>query len=133
MNELDGEETPCLCRRPQWRRCDETQPLPQTPVHPFRRHAMFELLAFVAVLAVCGVVAGALFVAFSMAKFAFTVVLLPLKLLFLPVLAVLFIVKMSVLVALVATVVAVMIAIIVPLIIVAAIVAVPIAVIGVLA
>jgi hypothetical protein len=93
---------------------------------------MFELLAFLAVVVVGGIIVGALFLVLSMVKFAFKVALVPLKLLWLPLAAVFFIVKFAVVAALGATVVAVAIAVVVPIIVMIALLAIPVAIIGAL-
>lgn len=114
-------------------RCDETQPSPAAPVLNCRRRVMFELLAFVAVLGVIGVAIGSLFVVLAAAKFAFKLIFLPLKLLFLPVLAIVFLVKMTAVIAAVAAVVTIAIAVIVPLVIIAGFIAVPFAIVAAVA
>jgi hypothetical protein len=91
---------------------------------------MFSLLALLAVVLVGAAFFAVAGVALMTLKFAFKVVLLPLKLLFLPFAALFVIVKFALIFALGAALIGVIVAIIVPLVVVAAVIAVPIALSG---
>lgn len=94
---------------------------------------MFSLVVGFGILLLAGfAVFAAVAMTVMVVKFAFKLVLLPLKLLVLPIVAVFFVAKVAVLFALGVALVAVFVAIIVPLVVIGLIVAVPFALISAL-